>query len=1585
MNTELFPVNNEREQDHIPAAQNGMQSQFGAPLRLGGNADASARNLAGRPTYTRNLHNITINDNLADAPNAALGTPSSSVTAPLATCAHTVAVDSPRPRRGRPPGSGYKQKRAAALALEGVAPPAKRPRGRPKKQKLASPAVSIEFRTSTNPGTSRITPPALLAPPYSFVPPSRSSNHSPRPSVPPQLHSGQLVASNPCTTRPPPSTHTTPPHDTIIGSEDPQREIVPLDDDDASGDGVGVEDDLDDDEDCPSPLSSGAPMVKPLPEWLMEQFRQHLKESRQRDANGLPPLYANQHTFWFPTKSVYFILRNSSHPSPPDCYDSRFMLWDPLPLCNDGISCPKCGRRLQRHSEIPRPRRCVDMDSTFYIIGYRYRCPTCIYSKPGTRTVTFRSWDPEILKMLPSSLAAEFPARISYRSAISKTAFNWLRTCIQNGMGTKQFSDGLRTQHLLRHDLLNLQYLTHLCERRNTLDGTWNNRKFESFLPFNDTSPRGRHGYIPSAQWIRDMYDSFIEKHGHDFNQHTAMLTGEICAIDHSHKITKHLARVEGEQVFTGLLTVTNEKGEIRTCNLVATKAQSQSELPLKAMAKSLDLYGHSQPQLFFTDNITDKAFLERCFPSLRAGVVPVEKYADLEPFELPPQVKLLPKDSPHSINDAARSILDDVPQDQGYIAVGFDSEWNVELSSRGHVTHRGKTAIIQIAYQDCIYVLQISEMLAKGDLPHQLKLLLAHPRILKVGRMIKSDLSYLQKASNSSYDFVGGVDLGKLAKDRLLISNISKTSLADLCARILHKRLDKNVPERISNLWENIVLSPEQLSYAAKDAYASLCLYKEMQNIKVPSLLPSLVEPCMPVILFSNDNTTIIAEGQISRHARSQTYDGIKVSARRTVIDVLKVLVPGAIIPQHRRQTLKSFGQTPFSIVCLQSHLRLYDPAASSTRTIKFCESASSEPETETPYESASIFQDADSECDFAAPNDSEPSCSVGDLLSDDLSEGCSTDSVQGFEVDPESVLFCKEYLGKDPDQWDYTLHSRVIKDVWHVFHMFYIPATHGLRKQFTRDLRDAIFIPDKDDKDRIDAIGATWSPPQTYEQLRNSRSEWVRQRCKHHIPSPHIVYEYLAKVFRTYGPLRDPKTKKPLFSVEGWKTAKCILELAIGGYLSDPPGIPLYTRIGTDKSTGLPIYRCARGTNTTEGGVHTHIRSRLPKFGTSFRHMQACLKDFVLRHNLQTGTYNSTGQPYRSHFSIWIINKLQELTISLDNILINPVQIDGWVNGNLYSPTTEVLGILPIPESIRTATGMLPYNSNTVIPNQPQMHQYLANIQGTRKPVLPVHTATEKKLFHDLIKSHAAFSPVSGEPQWRDAVPVWNAKADITNDVSYKLVEQLSAYYNKWKTLSHIHETLSLTADIRGPLSIIIHDPSRSRKAPVVPFKPCPQPLTACEGLLETNDNGNRMLAPLPITTNAMHVDSDLPSQQLSRDDMASRDIEFWRETDVISAPQQLEHQQMCPTSPRSHQLQNKIIMEKLARQRVVESLQKTKPIKKPRKRRTCRKCGQRDCSGSSNVNLCRNRCQDCGQYNSCKGRNTKRPTKKCYEGWN
>jgi hypothetical protein len=106
---------------------------------------------------------------------------------------------------------------------------------------------------------------------------------------------------------------------------------------------------------------------------------------------------------------------------------------------------------------------------------------------------------------------------------------------------------------------------------------------------------------------------------------------------------------------------------------------------------------------------------------------------------------------------------------------------------------------------------------------------------------------------------------------------------------------------------------------------------------------------------------------------------------------------------------------------------------------------------------------------------------------------------------------------------------------------------------------------------------------------------------------------------VFQKYGPLKDAATGAPLFDQKNWKTAKHILDLIKKGLVSDPPGIPLYTVIGLDKKAGgLPMYRCARGTNSTEGGVHTHLRSRLPTSGASVRHVYACLLDFILRHNL-------------------------------------------------------------------------------------------------------------------------------------------------------------------------------------------------------------------------------------------------------------------------------------------------------------------------------------------------------------------------------
>ncbi len=340
--------------------------------------------------------------------------------------------------------------------------------------------------------------------------------------------------------------------DLLVPEEDPTRPVDFVDSDPHDEyaslveDGIGEEDEIeqDDDDGDRAVADAGAQSLaneqrrqsrtRPLPPWLMDAFRAHLEESRERGPDKLPALYRTG-TFWFPQRSSYFLLR-SRLPTPQLQYNPRFFLWDPLSLYN--IPCPSCKTCLSRNGPISYPRRVVDLDSAFWIIGYRYRCSVC--RNPRTNkvgTVTFRSWDSRILSALPPDLRAEFPARLSRRSGISNQIFHLMRSCFQNGMGAKQFSDALRVQHLRHYDHIHLQYLQHLYGRRSISGSLTGPQTFPAFLPFDDISPDGYRGFVPGALWLRDMYDNFMEEHTADIDQHTAMLSAEVCAIDHSHKV----------------------------------------------------------------------------------------------------------------------------------------------------------------------------------------------------------------------------------------------------------------------------------------------------------------------------------------------------------------------------------------------------------------------------------------------------------------------------------------------------------------------------------------------------------------------------------------------------------------------------------------------------------------------------------------------------------------------------------------------------------------------------------------------------------------------------------------------------------------------------------------------------------------------------------------------------------------------------------------------------------------------------------------------------------------------------------------
>ena len=106
------------------------------------------------------------------------------------------------------------------------------------------------------------------------------------------------------------------------------------------------------------------------------------------------------------------------------------------------------------------------------------------------------------------------------------------------------------------------------------------------------------------------------------------------------------------------------------------------------------------------------------------------------------------------------------------------------------------------------------------------------------------------------------------------------------------------------------------------------------------------------------------------------------------------------------------------------------------------------------------------------------------------------------------------------------------------------------------------------------------------------------------------------------------------------------------------------------------------------------------------------------IIIHNLalltliKVGTFNSTGKKYLSHDLIWLRNEIQELEIVLGDRYTDTTPIAlPWINGNFYQQTTEEMGIVPIPETLRVQAGMQPFMPGT---DEKQKQPFLARMQG-------------------------------------------------------------------------------------------------------------------------------------------------------------------------------------------------------------------------------------------------------------------------------
>jgi hypothetical protein len=195
------------------------------------------------------------------------------------------------------------------------------------------------------------------------------------------------------------------------------------------------------------------------------------------------------------------------------------------------------------------------------------------------------------------------------------------------------------------------------------------------------------------------------------------------------------------------------------------------------------------------------------------------------------------------------------------------------------------------------------------------------------------------------------------------------------------------------------------------------------------------------------------------------------------------------------------------------------------------------------------------------------------------------------------------------------------VLKDIFHLMDMIRVPKDHTLKKEFTRRLRDALFVPDKDDMARIERY--LRSQGKTWEGKLDEDADWILRRTKRVVPKESVLLPVVERLFEEYAALRCASTDRPLFDEENWRQVEQVKKAIRSGEVSDPPGMSFYFLLGHD-GNGLPLYRCSRGTNSIEGGVHQNIIRKFGSFNAGPQLADCTLADYRLHHNIDVSDHN-------------------------------------------------------------------------------------------------------------------------------------------------------------------------------------------------------------------------------------------------------------------------------------------------------------------------------------------------------------------------
>lgn len=169
-------------------------------------------------------------------------------------------------------------------------------------------------------------------------------------------------------------------------------------------------------------------------------------------------------------------------------------------------------------------------------------------------------------------------------------------------------------------------------------------------------------------------------------------------------------------QIFSALLSVGNEYGELKMLNLVPTKSHLHAEPALRRIGKNLTAHGNEDPKVFYSDNTkADAGLLGRCFGrslSSNTNTTTPNIITSLPPLKVPESIKTVYVDTLLGINEACCNLLRIVETSTVDTYTGFDCEWPYNPNPCNFKQVAGKVCVIQMAFKDpinTIFVFHVS------------------------------------------------------------------------------------------------------------------------------------------------------------------------------------------------------------------------------------------------------------------------------------------------------------------------------------------------------------------------------------------------------------------------------------------------------------------------------------------------------------------------------------------------------------------------------------------------------------------------------------------------------------------------------------------------------------------------------------------------------------------------------------------------------------------------------------------------------------------------------------------------------------